>query len=106
MISYPRFPKEIQDKIAMYNYAHKPQMKVVLREMMYVWFPKKSVDYWKDQHSIIMMYLIKASYCNYCEGPKMFVYFINMKYCSFKLYSPDGCPGAPEGRRRARGLTL
>jgi hypothetical protein len=44
-------PNEIQNNIYMFNCEHKPQMKIVLEELMRLKFPEKTN---KDRHKTIM----------------------------------------------------
>ena len=91
MNSYPRkellmnIPKEIQNRIGMFNCEHRPQMKMVLKEMIRVYFPKKTNEYWIAQHKIMIQnsqIVIKyALQCCYCDGPKD-LYVLNSVYCS------------------------
>lgn len=74
-------PKEIKDKISMYNCKHRPLMKAVFREMMITRFPKYTSQYWFEIYREIIHPIPTLFICDRCCGKKR-IYRINSEYCS------------------------
>lgn len=84
MTSLMNLPQEIQNKIGMFNCHHKPQMKIVLEELIKINFPEKTDEYWIAKHRNIMINskldINYAVYCGYCGNHKS-LYLIDTMYC-------------------------
>jgi hypothetical protein len=74
-------PKEIQDKISMYNCEHRPQMKIVLKELMITRFPRNTKEHWFELYCTIVHPIPFSFICDRCCNKKR-VYRINSEYCS------------------------
>jgi hypothetical protein len=80
-------PKEIQDKIGMFNHEHRHMMKAVLKDMIYTKFPTQTKEYWISKLKSIVRHehdsIRYALYCGYCLEDKS-IYLINTTYCGEK----------------------
>ena len=75
-----KFPKEIKDKISMYNCEHKPQMKSVLTELMITRFPRNTKEYWFEMYRSIVHPIPFIFICDKCCN-KIRINRINSGYC-------------------------
>ena len=73
MSSYSRLPDEIKDMIGMFNIVHRPQMKIILNELMVLHFPENTDQYWIHRHRMAMNQvsseMILIMFCYVCDTP-------------------------------------
>lgn len=87
-------PQVIKDVKIIYNYEYKHQMKKVFKEMMYLFFPKKTKIYWIHIYNIIINEIKMIDrICYSCKKP-LSIRFYTQYY--------DLCPKCEEKEANAR----
>jgi hypothetical protein len=88
---FPILPKDVEIIIQTFNCDHRPKMKIALDEMIEIYFPLKSVKYWKAFYKITMKEIPHIGYCLYCNN-KLPLFLFNRRFCGlyyFNLNSND-----------------
>jgi len=82
-------PDEIKHIIDTYNHSHRPLMKIVFTEMIYLYFPEQTDEYWRRIYHISIRELPNILYCENCSVYKS-ISQLNSEYCS-QYCEDDAC---------------